>query len=81
MFLQIKNIFKFVISFCSPAFENRRPIGAIDTSKPMTHSPPVIPLHRPGTANAVLQPSSTQHRIRRQLPQVPGLPSKPPLPR
>ncbi|XP_071120654.1 leucine-rich repeat-containing protein 56-like [Mytilus edulis] len=75
------NLSSLVGSSLSPAFENRRPIGAIDTSKPMTHSPPVIPLHRPGTANAVLQPSSTQHRIRRQLPQVPGLPSKPPLPR
>lgn len=70
-------------SSLSPAFENRRPIGAIDTKIPVlqTQPPPVIPLHRPGTANAILQPSSIQPRIRRQLPRVPGLPSKPPLPR
>lgn len=70
-------------SSLSPAFENRKPIGAIDSSKSgvQTQQPPIIPLHRPGTANAVLQPSSNQPRIRRQLPRVPGLPSKPPLPR
>ena len=78
-----KWIIAFLFFIFSPAFENRKPIGAID-SKPVVQTqqqPPIIPLHRPGTANAILQPSSNQPRIRRQLPRVPGLPSKPPLPR
>ena len=75
-------IIAFLFFIFSPAFENRKPIGAIDSkSGVQTQQPPISPLHRPGTANAILQPSSNQPRIRRQLPRVPGLPSKPPLPR